>query len=156
MFCPRCATENKLEQRYCRQCGLPLPAVKLALEGDVDEALGNLKKSKTALEWGLLIVLLGLLNAGINAFFRSWQSAIFSGVVGLLIGKALILFAMLRIWRANKLLNPPEKKGELAFPQSQDMDVALPPAPITEELRETRARSFSIVENTTVKLKPPR
>jgi hypothetical protein len=156
MFCPRCATENKLEQRYCRQCGLTLPAVKLALEGDVDEAVGSLKKSKTALEWGLIIVVLGLLNAGINAFFHAWQSAIFSGAVGLLVGKMLILIAMLRIWRADKLLNPPEKKVEPEAPAINQSDYAattLPPAPITEEIRRTPAPPHSVIENTTIKLK---
>lgn len=156
MFCPRCGTENKLEQHYCRQCGLTLPAVKLALEGDVDEAVGSLKKSKTALEWGLIIVVLGLLNAGINAFFHAWQSAIFSGAVGLLVGKALILIAMLRIWRANKLLNPPEKKVEpeaSALNQSEYANSALPPAPTTEELSPVPARPASVVESTTIKLK---
>jgi hypothetical protein len=34
--------------------------------------------------------------------------------------------------------------------------VALPPAPITEELRERLARSHSVVENTTIKLRQPR
>lgn len=159
MFCPRCGTENKLEQHYCRQCGLTLPAVKLALEGHVDEAIGNLKTSKTMLEWGLIIFVLGLLNAGINAFLHAWQSAIFSGAVGLLVGKTLILIAMLRIWRANKLLNPPEKKDEPQSPvltQSEHAGAGLPPAPITEELRRTPARPHSVIENTTLKLKQPR
>jgi hypothetical protein len=147
-----------LEQHYCRQCGLTLPAVKLALEGHVDEAVGNLKTSKTMLEWGLIIVLLGLLNAGLNALFHSWQSAIFSGAVGLLIGKTLILIAMLRLWRANKLLNPSKKKEEpqsSVLTQSEHAGQALPPAPITEELRERPARPLSVVENTTIKLKRP-
>lgn len=154
MFCPRCGTENKLEQRYCRQCGLTLPSVKLALEGHVDEAVEKLKKSKTALEWGFIIVLIGLLNAGINVLLHAWQSAIFSGAVGLLVGKALILIAMLRIWRADKLLNTSEKKEEpTALTQPERAEAALPPAPITEELRPTLSPAASVVENTTIKLK---
>jgi hypothetical protein len=159
MFCPRCGTENKLEQHYCRQCGLTLPAVKLALEGQVDEAIGNLKTSKTMLGWGLIIFVLGLLNAGINALLHSWQSAILSGAVGLLVGKTLILIAMLRLWRANKLLDPPEKKDEpqtSVLTQPEHAVAALPPAPITEELRRRPARSHSVIENTTIKLKQPR
>ena len=156
MFCPRCSTENKTEQHYCRQCGLPLPAVRLALEGHVDEAVEKLKKSKTALEWGFIIVLLGLLNAGINVLLHAWQSAIFSGAVGLLVGKTLILIALLRIWRANKLLNPPENKVEpetSALNQPERAGAALPPAPITEELKRTPSPPVSVVENTTIKLK---
>lgn len=153
MFCPRCATENQKEQRYCRQCGLTLPSVKLALEGHVDEAIEKLKKSKTALEWGFIILIIGLLNAGINLLLHAWQSAIFSGVIGLLVGKVLILIALLRIWRADKLLNLTEKKDEqkvLAQPERDES--ALPPAPITEELRRTPAPAPSVVENTTIKL----
>lgn len=156
MYCPRCGAENKLEQRYCRQCGLTLPSVKLALEGKVDEAIEKLKKSKTALEWGFIFVIFGLVNAGINSLLHAWQSAIFSAAVGLLVGKTLILLAMLRIWRANKLLNPPEKREEAANPAlapPEHADAALPPAPITEELGHVPLRPASVVENTTIKLR---
>jgi len=43
MFCPRCATENQPEQKYCRRCGQPLAGVHLALEGRVDEAIKTLR-----------------------------------------------------------------------------------------------------------------
>jgi hypothetical protein len=142
-----------LEQHYCRQCGLPLPSVKLALEGHVDEAVAKLKKSKTALEWGFIIVLLGLLNAGINLLLHAWQPAIFSGLVGLLIGKTLILIALFRIWSANKLLNPAEKKEDPRLNQPERGEATLPPAPITEELKRTPSFPPSVVENTTIKLK---
>lgn len=154
MFCPRCATENKPEQRYCRQCGLTLPSVKLALEGHVDEAIEKLKKSKTALEWGFIILIIGLLNAGINVLLHAWQSAIFSGVIGLLAGKVLILIALLRIWRADKLLNLTGKKIEpAALAGPEPAEAALPPAPITEELKRAPSRPASVVEQTTLKLK---
>lgn len=62
------------------------------------------------LSWGILIVILGLLNGGINAFFHAWQSAIFSTAFGLLLGKTLILISMFGIWKANKLSEAAREK----------------------------------------------
>ena len=33
MFCPRCSSQNRLEQKFCRSCGLSLSSVRLAVEG---------------------------------------------------------------------------------------------------------------------------
>ncbi len=156
MFCPRCATENKKEQRYCRQCGLTLSTIRLALDGQVDEAIQKYKKSETTLDWGFVILLIGGLNAGINAFFHAWQPAIFSGVIGFVVGITLILIGLSRMGHASKLLNPPEKKVEPETPAINQADYAaatLPPAPITEEIRQTPAPPPSVIENTTIKLK---
>ena len=157
MFCPQCSTENKPEQRYCRQCGMPLTAVRLAIEGRVDEAIKKFKKGETMISWGFVLTSIGLVNAGINAFFHAWQSAVFSAGFGLAIGTTLIIWGLSRLGKANKLLNPPEKEEAKipAHAQSENADAALPPAPITEELIKTPARPLSVVENTTIKLKPP-
>lgn len=155
MFCPRCATENKLEQHYCRQCGLPLPSVKLALEGHVDEAIQKYKKSETLISWGYILLLIGGVNAIINGFLNAWQSAIFSAAFGFIVGLMLITLGLTRMGRANKLLNPPEKKDEPETPAINQSDYAasaLPPAHITEEIKQTPAPPPSVVENTTIKL----
>jgi hypothetical protein len=39
MYCPQCGSENDPDKKYCRSCGLPLSAVRLALEGRVDAAI---------------------------------------------------------------------------------------------------------------------
>jgi uncharacterized membrane protein YuzA (DUF378 family) len=156
MFCPRCATENKNEQRYCRQCGLTLSTIRLALEGQVDAAIQKYKKCENTLDWGFIILLIGGLNAGINAFFRAWPVVIFSGVIGFLVGITLILIGLSRMGHATKMLNPPEKKVEPetnALNQPEHANSALAPAPITEELRRTPARPPSVIENTTLELK---
>ena len=38
MFCPECGCDNDAQKNYCRKCGQPLAAVRLAMEGRVDEA----------------------------------------------------------------------------------------------------------------------
>lgn len=146
------------EQKYCRQCGLTLPAIRLALEGRVDEAIQKYKKSENALDWGFVILLIGGVNAGANAFFHAWPAAILSGTIGFVVGITLILIGLSRLGRAGKILNPPEKKVEPDMPlldQSASAETALPPAPITEELLRTPARPASVVENTTLELKQP-
>lgn len=156
MFCPRCATENKKEQRYCRQCGLPLPAVRLALDGQVDEAIQKYKKSETALGCGIVILLIGGVNAAINGFLGAWQSAIFSAAFGFLLSVIFLIAGMSRVGKANKLLKTTEKKVEPETPALNQSDYAaatLPPAPITEEIRQTPAPPPSVIENTTIKLK---
>ena len=158
MFCPRCATENKKEQRYCRQCGLTLSTIQLALDGRIDEAIQKYKRSENTLDWGFIILLIGGLNAGINSFFRAWPIVILSGVIGFVVGITLILIGLSRMGRATKMLSPPEKKVEPdahALNQPEHANNALPPAPITEELRRTPARPPSVVENTTLELKQP-
>jgi hypothetical protein len=158
MFCPRCATENKQEQKYCRQCGLTLPAIRLALEGRVDEAIQKYRKSETFLDWGFVVLLIGGLNAGANAFFNAWQPAIFSGLLGFVAGIILILMGLSPMGKARKILSPPDKTVEPETPaldQSTRAASALPPAPITEELLRPPARPVSVVENTTLDLKHP-
>ncbi|HEX8845694.1 MAG TPA: zinc-ribbon domain-containing protein [Pyrinomonadaceae bacterium] len=156
MFCPQCATENQKEQRYCRQCGVPLTAVRLAVEGRVEEALKRYKKSENLISWGLILASIGLVNAGINAFLHAWQSAVFSAGFGLVLGITLIVWGLNRLGNASKLLTPPEKDETKTSPVlAQSENAALPPAPITEELISRPARPPSVVENTTIKLKPP-
>jgi hypothetical protein len=158
MFCPRCATENKQEeqQRYCRHCGLTLAAVRLALEGQVDEAIRQYKRSANALDWGFLVLLISGLSVGTNALFRFWPAVIFVGTIGFVLGITLLLIGLSRMGRADKVLAALGKKAEKDAPaldQSEQSNAVLPPAPITAELRQTPARPPSVVENTTLELK---
>lgn len=108
MFCPRCGTENASEQGFCRQCGLSLPAVGLALEGRVDEAVGRLKAGAGSLSGGAVILVIGLLNALVNGYFAAWQSAVFSALLGSAVGVPLMAVGLARVGRARRLLNPNE------------------------------------------------
>jgi len=56
MFCPRCGAENKSEQKYCRQCGLSLAVTPLALTGQLDEVLGELKKGEKSIQKGATLL----------------------------------------------------------------------------------------------------
>lgn len=155
MFCPRCGTENKSEQSYCRQCGLTLPAVRLALEGRVDEALIKLRKGSGSLSGGVIIFIIGLLNALVNGYFAAWQSAAFSIIAGFVIGVPLAMVGMARIRQAKHLLNSQKESKSLQAAQSDRTSNLLPEVPAADALNPKPPISNSVVENTTLKLESP-
>ena len=71
MYCPRCNTQNESEQKYCRQCGLPLTSIGLALEGRIDEALLEYQKGGGALSAAAVILMVCVLVALLNFFLSS-------------------------------------------------------------------------------------
>ena len=150
MYCPRCGVENDTGQGYCRGCGLSLPAVRLAAEGRVEEALAKLSKGAGGISGGALIFVIGLLNALVNGYFAAWQSAVVSALVGSAVGVPLVAAGLARVGRARRLLSPEEDvKGlpgagrETPAPLHGAPDGALNPEP--------SARA-SVTEHTTLKL----
>ena len=139
MFCPKCGAENGSGQAFCRRCGLSLRAVRLASEGRVDEALAGVNKGSGNVTGGTLIIVIGLLNALINAYFAAWPAALICVLAGSGVGVPLIAAGMLRVRRARRLLNPDE--------EPEALDEAAPHAP----LPEASARD-SVTEHTTLRL----
>ena len=150
MFCPQCSAANSLEQHFCRQCGLSLPSVRLALEGRVDEALRKFKKSRNAIDWGLIIFLIGIVNAAVNAYFAAWQSAGFSAASGLLIGLSLMIAGSVHARRAEKILRTTTETDKPSLDKSQQEKPALPSA--TNALDSSLSTRNSITEGSTLKL----
>ena len=66
MFCPQCGSENDAEKKYCRSCGQPLAAVRLALDGRVDAAIKmskgerRLTPHRVRVGVGVFLILVGL------------------------------------------------------------------------------------------------
>ncbi|MGH9767712.1 MAG: zinc-ribbon domain-containing protein [Blastocatellia bacterium] len=168
MFCPRCGAQNKLEQKFCRNCGLSLPFVRLALEGKGDEAAAELKRSYDNL--GPAVGTLGffILAALINFFLWDWGTLI-NLVLGVLItigwfhkgfkqmervlktleGKGQEQSARPAITSTNQSMPQVESTAqpELSLPPVRDTDPILaPPAP---------PAPASIAEHTTLELKAP-
>ena len=86
MFCPRCATQNLDDAKFCRTCGTNLETVGLALAGKYPvENFGNTKPDPTALEKR---------REGVSKIVQA------SGLLGssLLIGAALGLFSNQNDW----------------------------------------------------------
>src|SRR5215831_744785 len=112
MFCPRCATENELDQGYCRQCGQSLADVRLALEGSPSESLQKLEAGAKWMNGGLatlisfifIALLLSVLGiALVNPVLSS--IAMLNVLLGALIGFPLVLVGKASVKRATRLLS---------------------------------------------------
>lgn len=154
MFCPQCGAEEHPDQNYCRQCKLALSAVRLAMEGRVDEALKKLKEGESTLRKGFIIFGI-LILATIIAAIRSgpfeiavwpltfqithWWVAL---ICSILFGIPVILVGLARLLHAKRLLDPRHQKNSLAVGGTGHEGKPLHSAPRT------------LTENTTLELKP--
>lgn len=160
MFCPQCGASNERDQKFCRQCGQALTAVRLATEGRVDEALEKLKKGADSLAAGAINLaifssfafVVTLLATIFDATQGPWP--ILNIVIGLAIGIPLTVRGIIRLGRARKILEAEDQKnraGEL----TDRAKGSLPEAPITAPTSLPRATPASVTEHTTYELEPP-
>jgi hypothetical protein len=153
MFCPRCSAENAEQQKYCRQCGLPLTGVQWILNGEMKTIIEKVKKGENALSGGAITLAIFVLVALINIFVssgRSYGGAI-NLILGLLIAAPMIYIGSKRLERARKLIESESKPEPIASKQVKE----LPTAPITDRILEISQPSVSITEHTTYDLVEP-
>ena len=157
MFCPHCGSNNNPDQKFCRQCGKALTAVRLAMEGRVDEALEKLKKGEDSLASGAInlaifssIAFLIMFVAPYFDGFEGDRWPLINIVLGLAIGLPLIIRGVIRLERARKILEAEDQKSRPAAEPK-----ALPEAPITAPTIAARTTPASVTEHTTYELEPP-
>ncbi|MGA9772797.1 MAG: zinc ribbon domain-containing protein [Blastocatellia bacterium] len=148
MFCPKCGTQNLIEQKYCRACGHKLAAHIAALEGRTDDVSIPLNKGSQFVAIGLIVTGIVKLNLLANFFFRSDATGIIINLlILLLIAVPLITIGMIRISQARRALNPKAKADDKAI-TAADLN-QLPAAADTD-----RSISIpSVTEHTTLELK---
>lgn len=160
MLCPRCGTENNLEQSYCRQCGLALSTVRLTVEGHVGEAMEKMKKARSTLLSGtgisamqILILILGHVIGAIDGKFLiiTPVDLIVLGILSI-IGMPLIIKGVLEIERANNLLSGKDKTGKLAFGPLKQSATPLPSGGTANSLDARLQFPDSVTEQTTIHL----
>lgn len=150
MFCPKCGTENLLEQKFCRRCGHQLSAHRLALEGGVEDGLSNIKKSTKLLGSGIIILMLCIVNLlAIWIVGADKISIIFHSILGLVVALPLILLGLARVSSAERILNPKDSAGNKIT--SQPGNEALKPSDAVTD----RSIAESVTEHTTLKLETP-
>ena len=158
MFCPRCNTENNLEQKYCRQCGLQLTAVRIALRGDVDEALARHKKGEWLVSGGSIFLIFSVLAALANIFLNSgpWNYAVIINLlIGLIVTVPMITIGMVRLRRARRALQLKDEQGQLASEHSQGEKILAASAHPADRLLSAVEVPDSITEGTTRHLTTP-
>jgi hypothetical protein len=159
MFCPRCATENSLEQGYCRQCGQALSDVRLALEGSSTEALEKLRAGAKWMNGGIAT----LISFTLIAFFLALGGialgdptltyiGMLNVFLGALIGYPILFIGKTSVKRASRLLSKSQSQiGSGAHAQLQE-----PGALLTRGFDQNTPRVTdpgSVTEHTTFDLR---
>src|SRR5262249_21765382 len=112
MFCPRCAAENELGQAYCRQCGLGLADVALALHGAASESVAKLKSGSHLMNGGIAVLTSFMLVAAFITLISITQGhpvlaviAMINAVFGAMLGLPLVIVGKMRVTQASRLLS---------------------------------------------------
>jgi hypothetical protein len=153
MFCPRCSAENAEQQKYCRQCGLPLTGVQWILNGEMKTIIEKVKKGENALSGGAVTLAIFVLVAIVNIFIssgRSYGGAI-NLILGMMIAAPMIYIGSKRLERARKLIESESKPEPIADRQVRE----LPTAPTTDRILEIPPVPVSVTEHTTYELVEP-
>ena len=166
MYCPRCGVQNRLEQKFCRQCGLSLPGVRLALESRLEDATAKLKEGYDNL--GAAVGTLGFFLLAVFINFFLWDlGVIINLVLGLLITGRWFRRGFKQLEQGRKMLDLKEAlarpatnsavqtNAQPALALAESTQAALPPVPDTDPLAVTPAPVASVTEHTTLTLKQP-
>ena len=159
MFCPKCGAQNRIEQKFCRSCGQSLPAVRMAMEGRIDEAVETLEKDVDKLSIGAVTLAIFAAIALIPSIVSGAASAAVNLILGLLIAGPMIYKGMKRLDQSIKLLDPKEAaQAKIEPAQAQPVlakpeppVAALPTVPNTDPLLANSAPA-SVSEHTTLQL----
>jgi hypothetical protein len=155
MYCPRCGAENRREQKFCRQCGLGLPGVRLALEGRLMPGVETLKKDFDYLAGGIVTLGVFAVIALISVFFESdknW-SVFVNLLLGLIIAGPMIYRGLRRVESAIRVVDP---GAAATIIEATPAPAALPEiVPDTDPLVPASVPS-SITEEATLHLKHPK
>ena len=159
MFCPRCGAENGSEQAYCRQCGLALADVQLAVQGVATESLNKLKSGSHLMNGGIATLAAFMLIAVVITFIGITQGhpvlsaiAMLNAAVGALIGLPLVMIGKSRMSQALHLLSGEESVRALDSQRRKDQSLH---AGLESDRRLPQAPG-SVTEHTTLDLRTHR
>ena len=121
MFCPRCAAENEAKQAYCRQCGLALADVGLALQGTTGNSLAKIRSGSHLMNGGVATLASFMVIAVIITLIGITQGhpvlatiAMLNALLGALVGLPLIVIGKTRVSQAARLLSGEESSRTIA------------------------------------------
>lgn len=153
LFCPGCATENAMEQGYCRQCGQGLSGIQSVLDGRLAESLRRLAAAEkwiraghtTLIAFISIAVTISALGIAIGNPTLS-VVAMINVLAGALIGFPFVLIGNARLIKAKRLISQP--------PASQRPEIQQRPAPAIAETTRLHdpINPRSVTDHTTLQL----
>jgi len=156
MFCPKCAAENDPRQAYCRQCGLALADVGLALQGAATESLTKLKSGSQLMNGGIATLASFMLIAVFIMLISITQGhpflmaiAMLNALLGALIGLPLVIIGKTRVAKATRLLSGEEPARAIAADRNDIQSMNAGPELGTNQL----IAPGSVTEHTTLNLR---
>jgi hypothetical protein len=157
MFCPQCAAENSLEQKYCRRCGLHLAASRISLQGGVGNALAQHKKGQVMFASGGATLLIFMLVAVANILLGSGPYPVLINLLlGLVVAVPLMAAGFAHMRRAERTLNPKDEPSQLTGIQADETRTLTSSAYSTDPLLPPMKTPDSITEATTLNLSSPK
>ena len=155
MYCPQCGDHNETQQSFCRQCGLSLVSVRLAVEGRVDEVMTKFSKAEDLLAGGLLTFAIFFIGAIVSLVIGGTIPFAISLIIGLVICLPIVITGLVRVDRLGRLLDPKNTPSDKLLtengPPAAELVAARPTDPLVDKLPAPN----SVIENTTLNLKTP-
>lgn len=155
IFCPRCATENGVDQAFCPQCGQGLSGILWVLEGNVAESQKRLEAAEKLIKAGnstliafiSIAVTIAILGLAIGNSTLS-TIAMINVLGGALIGFPLMLVGNAKLIKAKRLVSQADLNNRQAITGTSRKRL------ITSQTSElpTPASHGSITEHTTLNL----
>jgi hypothetical protein len=137
MFCPHCGSENKLE-KYCRRCGQSLEALRLVLDGRIDEAKNIIQGDKKVWSYRLRMTIAGLLIIIAIATILTGGKIGFSNIQSATLLFIILTIVLMHRWRKShriaRLLDTEESVAQLQAGTTAPGDTkVISPGSITEQ-----------------------
>jgi hypothetical protein len=154
MFCPQCGSDNDADKKYCRSCGQPLAAVRLALAGHVDAAIkvsaGEQRLKPHRIRMGIAVFLIAVALATIFTGGRIGFSNVQSAALVLILMMVFFILTSLKAHRIARALDVENQTPGLNRADSDPVSIRA-----ADPVALKQAPGSSVTDHETIKLHQP-
>ncbi len=154
MFCPECGSENDRDKKFCRSCGQPLAAVRLALDGRVQAAIkmseGEQRLTPHRIRIGIAVFLILVGLATIFTGGRIGFSNVQSAALVLILMMIFFIFTSLKAHRIARALDVEDQAPGLDRADSDPVSIRAGNPAVLKQAPES-----SVTDQETIRLHRP-